>query len=88
MEVTRYPSNETGKRFFVSDILNPIVINEGHFAECKYEKHENGEELIKLIPHKYDEPWVKPKYICITADSIEAVCRDFMRNFIKILQEE
>ena len=54
MEVTRYPSNETGKRF----------------------------------PHKYDEPWVKPKYICITADSIEAVCRDFMRNFIKILQEE
>ena len=84
----KYRSNYEEKEKFVNEVIAQLVCNEGHFATCQYQKQaDSNEELIKLIPHKYEEPSAKPRYICITADSVEAVCRDFMKQFIKILED-
>lgn len=75
-----YPNTIEGKEEFVNNVLNTIVMNEGHYRGCVYIdlKHD---EYIELIP------WggKNPPRINITANSIEATAKDFCEYFIKII---
>lgn len=75
-----YMDNIQGKAEFVEEVLNPLVINEGHFRGCKYVDFVY-DEYIELLSWG-DTP--NPR-INITANSIEAVARDFCKYFIEII---
>ena len=78
-----YSNNAEGKATFVYDIISPLVENENHFKACRY-VNENHNEWIELIPWGCREKVVK---INVTADSLEAMIRDFCRQFIKIIEK-
>lgn len=80
----RYQSNYEDKENFVNEVIAPFVYNEGHFKECSYIHKNNDNEAIQLVPRRND---IGVKFIDISCDSVEAICRDFMRGFIKILEE-
>ena len=79
-----YSNNIQGKQEFVENVLVPLVENEAHFVTCRYVdmKHD---ECIELIPWSKQEPSIK---INVTADSINALIRDFCKYFTKILNKK
>ncbi len=77
----KYSNNEEGKKTFVEEVINTLVVNESHFVKASYEKNTAG-EYIKL--NSLND---KILYIDITADSIEAVVRDFCKNFLKAVEK-
>ena len=79
-----YPSTIEGKKTFVEEVLSPLVKNEGYYADCEYEQTQENGELIVLVPYSYDDER-KREYINVSGDSIEAVCRDFMRGFLRTI---
>lgn len=79
-----YRSNEEGKRKFTDEVLSQIVVNEGRFTEAIYTTNDNG-EYIMLYRHNES----KAAYaINVTADSIEAMARDFMKQLLKCVEQE
>lgn len=83
-EIKCYRSNEEGKRAFTDEVLAPLTINEGHFAEARYVTNDSG-EYIMLYRHN---EWRAAYAIDITADSIEALARDFIRRLLKCIEKE
>ena len=83
-DVKQYRSNEEGKMAFVDEVLNSLAVNEGHFAEAIYVANDNG-EYIMLYRHGE----TKAAYaIDVTADSIEALARDFVKQLFKCVEQE
>lgn len=82
-----YLSNEGGKRDYINDVINPIVVNDGHFKSCEYLNltEQRGGEYIVLHPH--DPEYEKERYINISADSIQAIFYDFARQILNIIGE-
>ena len=78
-----YPSNEMGKRMFTEEVILPLVVNEGHFAYAEYENTDRGEYIMLYL--RKSTPAVFG--IDITADSIETMARDFMRQFIECVEK-
>ena len=78
-----YSNDIQGKKEFTENILIPFVENENHFKTCRY-VCENHNEWIELVPWSCREKIIK---INVTADSLEAMIRDFCRQFIKIIEE-
>lgn len=79
-----YRSNEEGKRSFTDEVILPLVLNENHFENAIYVTN-NMSEYIML--YRYGEQ--KAAYaINVTADSIEALARDFMRQFLTCIEKE
>lgn len=76
-----YQNNNQGKKEFVENVLNEIVMAEGHF-KCCYYVDKKYDEYIVLVPHGSNG---KEELINITADSIESVCRDFCKWFDYII---
>lgn len=80
----KYRSNEEGKRSFTDEVILPLVMNEGHFANAIYVTNDRG-EYIMLYRHNEQSA----KYaINVTADSIEALIRDFMNQFLRCINKE
>ena len=79
-----YTNTIEGKRKFVENIIAPLVQNENHFKDCKYVQ-EGYEEWIELTSWSTLD---KPIKINVTADSLEALIRDFCRNFLKFIEEK
>ena len=84
MDIKTYRSNEEGKRAFTDEVLAPLVVNEGHFAEALYTTNNHG-EYIMLYRHNET---VAAYAIDVTADSVEAMSRDFMKNLLKCIEQE
>lgn len=78
-----YSNDIQGKEEFVKNILIPLVENENHFKTCRY-VNENHNEWIELTPWSCLEKIIK---INVTADSLEAMIRDFCEKFIKVIKE-
>lgn len=79
-----YRSNEEGKRSFTDEVILPLVLNENHFENAVYVTNNMGEYIML---YRYGEK--KAAYaINVTADSIEALARDFMRQFLKCIEKE
>lgn len=79
-----YRSTEEGKRSFTDEVILPLVLNENHFENAIYVTNNMG-EYIMLYRHGEK----KAAYaINVTADSIEALARDFMRQFLKCIEKE
>ena len=79
-----YRSNEEGKRSFTDEVILPLVLNENHFGNAIYVTNDMG-EYIMLYRHGEE----KAAYaIDVTADSIEALIRDFMKQFLKCIDRE
>ena len=79
-----YRSNEEGKRSFTDEVILPLVINENHFGNAIYVTNDMG-EYIMLYRHGEK----KAAYaINVTADSIEALIRDFMKQFLRCIDRE
>lgn len=79
-----YRSNEEGKRSFTDEVILPLALNENHFANAIYVTNDMGEYIML---YRYGEK--KAAYaINVTADSIEALARDFMRQFLKYIEKE
>jgi len=79
-----YRSNEEGKRSFVDEVILPLVINENHFENAVYVTNDVGEYIML---YRYGEK--NAAYaINVTADSIEALARDFMKQFLKCIDME
>lgn len=79
-----YPSNEEGKREFVDEVICPIVLNEQHFTDAVYVTNDRGEYIML-----YRQSQKEPAYaIDVTADSIEALIRDFMKQFPRCVDRE
>ena len=83
---TLYSNNRDGKRKIVEEIIDPLVRNEGKFVGATYVEAASGEEYIVLNSVSYEK--LPPKFICVTADSVEALCRDFVRKYAKIIDEK
>lgn len=79
-----YKSDYKGKEKFINEVIAPFVYNEGHFKECSYVHKNNDNEAIQLTPRRND---IGIRLIDISCDSVEAICRDFMRQFLKILED-
>lgn len=79
-----YRSNEEGKRAFTDEVLAPLVLSEGHFIAPIYVANDNG-EYIMLYRHNEKEAAYA---IDVTADSIEALARDFMKKFLNFIDME
>lgn len=79
-----YKNNEEGKKEFIEEVINTIVENEGHFVCAEYKVTSSGEYIVL---HRYNMKDT-PLYIDITADSIEAVIRDFMKKFTTLVNSE
>ena len=79
-----YRSNEEGKRSFTDEVILPLVLNENHFENAIYVTNDMGEYIML---YRYGEK--KAAYaIDVTADSIEALARDFMKQFLKCIEKE
>ena len=79
-----YRNNEEGKRSFTDEVILPLVLNENHFANAIYVTNDMGEYIML---YRYGEK--KAAYaINVTADSIEALARDFMRQFLRCIDRE
>ena len=79
-----YRSTEEGKRGFTDEVILPLVLNENHFENAIYVTNDMGEYIML---YRYGEK--KAAYaIDVTADSIEALARDFMRQFLKCIEKE
>lgn len=86
-----YRSNEEGKREFIDEVIHPFVVNEGRFKSSLYTSNDYGEYiLLYRYPYAYadDDGTTAAYMIDITADSIEAICRDFLRQYLKIIEKE
>ena len=79
-----YKNNEQGKREFVDEIIRPLVLNEEHFADAMYVSNERGEYILLYRYGETDAAYA----INVTADSIAALTRDFMRYFPRYIEEE
>ena len=79
-----YESSYEDKESFINEVIAPFVYNEGHFKECSYIHKNNDNEIIQLVPYRHE---IGVAIIDISCDSVEAICRDFMRGFLKILEE-
>ena len=80
MITSRYANNSAGKAEFIADIIDPFVQTEGHFIKAEYVTNvpELGEgEWIKLTT-----PGGKNLFINISLDSVQAVARDFVRQYL------
>ena len=82
--IKNYYSTKEGKKEFVDEVLNPIVKNEGHFESCEYISTPNDGEWIVLKPYDWGNP-PNSYRIDVGCDSIEAMCRDFMRGFLRAI---
>lgn len=79
-----YRSNEEGKRSFTDEVILPLVLNENHFENAIYVTNNMGEYIML---YRYGEK--KAAYaIDVTADSVEALARDFMKQFLKCIEKE
>lgn len=79
-----YRNNEEGKRSFTDEVILPLVLNENHFENAVYVMNNMGEYIML---YRYGEQ--KAAYaINVTADSIEALARDFMKQFLKCIEQE
>lgn len=79
-----YQNNEEGKRELVDEVICPLVLNEQHFADAMYVSNDSG-EYIMLYRYNQKEPAYA---INVTADSVEALIRDFMRQFLRCIDKE
>lgn len=79
-----YRSNEDGKRSFTDEVIRPLVLNEGHFAEATYVSNDCGEYILLYRHNEQRSAYA----INVTADSIEALTRDFCSQFLNCIEKE
>ena len=79
MIATHYPNTKAGKAAFIADIIDPFVQTEEHFIKAEY---------VTSVPSLGEGEWIKlttpnkkEVFININLDSIQAVARDFVRQY-------
>ena len=82
--MTKYRSNESGKKTFIEEVIKPFVLATGVFVEVRYVSDERG-EWITLYKENNLNPATR---IDITADSIAAIYVDFCHKFIDVIKKE
>lgn len=83
MMTSCYSNTKEGKAEFIAEVIEPFVQTEGHFIRAEYVTSvpELGEgEWIKLTT-----PEGKNLFININLDSIQAVARDFVRQYLSCI---